>query len=58
MIQDHLQKELDRKNFFFVRYAIYINLLITGIVVFSLCVIKIDNQSIFSMFLNYYFKQY
>lgn len=56
MIKDYLQKELDKKKYFVVRYAFVINLLIIGIIVLLLCILKIDNQPIFSMFMKYYFK--
>lgn len=57
MIKDELQKQLDKKKFFIVRFALYINLLLLAVVIFLLCMLKIEGQSIFVLFLKYYFRQ-
>ena len=56
MNKDYLQKELDKKKFFIIRFAFVINLLVVGIIVFLLSVLKIDHQPIFTTFIRYYLR--
>jgi len=54
MKEDFVQNELDKKKYFFVKYAFIISLLILGLVIYSLFILKINNEAVFKLFLKYY----
>jgi hypothetical protein len=56
MKKKSLQDELNREKIFVVRYAIFINLIIAIGIITLLVVLKINNQSVLKMVIEYYFK--
>lgn len=56
MEKQFLQDELNRKKIFVVRYAIFISLIIAIGIITLLVFLKINNQSVLKMVIEYYFK--
>ncbi len=52
----NFQKELDRSRFHIVKYGLLYILLTIGIVFLALTLIKIEQESILSSAIQYYFK--
>ena len=50
------QKELNKNRFHIVKYGLVYIVIIIGLVLLSLTLIKIDNTSILSLVLDYYFR--
>jgi len=54
-MENNLQKELDKNRFFVVKYGIAIVITIFMIIILSLVLLKIENESILKLVVKYFF---
>ena len=54
MTKKELDKELDKNKFLFVKYSLAINSLIFVAILLLLYFIKVENNSILQLIINYY----
>jgi len=52
----NFQKELDRNRFHIVKYGLLYILITIGMVLLALTIVKIENESILPLAIQYYFK--
>jgi len=55
-MKGNLQRELAKNRFFIVKNGLFIVVFIIGLILISLYLLKIDNQSILLMVYKYYFR--
>jgi len=54
-MENNLQKELDKNRFFVVKYGIAIVITIFMLIILSLVLLKIENESILKLVVKYFF---
>ena len=57
MTKKELDKELDKNKFLFVKYSLAINSLIFVVILLLLYFIKVENNSILQLIINYYINE-
>ncbi len=57
MTKKELDKELDKNKFLFVKYSLAINSLIFVAILLLLYFIKVENNSILQLIINYYINE-
>jgi|GEM_PF-1223147 len=56
-MEKNLQKELDKSRFLFVKYGLIVTFLVLIAILFALSMLKIGEESILSMVIDYYFSE-
>ncbi len=55
-MENNLEKELDKNKFSIVKYGLVILLLVIVLILYSLMILKIDDEPILHMVMDYYFR--